>query len=636
MRRLPVLAIALVAALWCTAQQDSLLIDEIEVTARSSNENELNVQTWFYGDRFNYDEALRDHGFAFIRSYGSGGYTTVAMDGMNAQHTSVFWHGMPVNGAMSGIADLSIYPSGVGSTLSTADIGILQSSSQIGGIVWLDSRRMDEDRLVVRGHQGSFGKWAASVHSNIFLDSNEVNVSIDLGYERAINNYAFVDYGSNPANEGELRHASYDQIYLSPVVEWRPSVRNHVKLSALWALSNRRIPPSVVSPNNLGTLKENGIRLSARWNQIGDRWSVHHTAGYTNDAQAYTESTSSLSIIDTTYNSHRIRLHEQFSYGWRSHTFGISGELLAEWTGARDDVPLLMKGALAANLAIVLVDEWLELDAGARLDLHSQLRNVPSTRLTLKGKLSRNQILRFSVTAARNVRFPTLNDLYFVPSGNSKLNEEAAWKINGGVSLNYDIGPGKKWTVSQELQAYWSRVEDMILWVPTNKQYWSPLNIDRVRASGMQASSVLSFDGQASKMICSIGSYYQFGETVNLRDLSNPSNLFPNDLSTGKQLVYVPKHQLKLNALAGYFGFFTLWNIHYTSRRYITGSNSYFLDAYWMIDAGLGYRTTINSFSLEARAMLHNLQDNGYYQEVAHIPMPGRHYSISLIFEIER
>ena len=55
-----------------------------------------------------------------------------------------------------------------------------------------------------------------------------------------------------------------------------------------------------------------------------------------------------------------------------------------------------------------------------------------------------NVIAKASIT--RNYRFPTLNDLYFMPGGNPKLKNESGFTYEAGLS--FSVGKDNAYTLS--------------------------------------------------------------------------------------------------------------------------------------------------------------------------------------------
>ena len=86
---------------------------------------------------------------------------------------------------------------------------------------------------------------------------------------------------------------------------------------------------------------------------------------------------------------------------------------------------------------------------------------------------------------SRNFRFPTLNDLYFLPGGNPDLKKEHGISYDGGVS--FAVGRGGSYSLHGEATWFDSYIDDWIVWLPTFKGFWTPKkNIKEVHAYGVE------------------------------------------------------------------------------------------------------------------------------------------------------
>src|SRR5699024_6275056 len=99
-----------------------------------------------------------------------------------------------------------------------------------------------------------------------------------------------------------------------------------------------------------------------------------------------------------------------------------------------------------------------------------------------------NVVAKASVS--RNFRFPTLNDLYFLPGGNPDLKNETGVQYEAGLS--FAAGKEGSWSLSGSASWYDQRIDDWILWLPTTKGFFSPVNIKKVHAYGVEVRADLA------------------------------------------------------------------------------------------------------------------------------------------------
>ena len=64
-------------------------------------------------------------------------------------------------------------------------------------------------------------------------------------------------------------------------------------------------------------------------------------------------------------------------------------------------------------------------------------------------------------STSRNFRFPTLNDLYFLPGGNPNLKRESGWTYDIGAS--FAVGKEDVYSLTGSVNWFGSYVKDWIL-----------------------------------------------------------------------------------------------------------------------------------------------------------------------------
>ena len=98
-----------------------------------------------------------------------------------------------------------------------------------------------------------------------------------------------------------------------------------------------------------------------------------------------------------------------------------------------------------------------------------------------------NLVAKASIS--RNYRFPTLNDLYFLPGGNPNLKNESGFTYDAGLS--FDFGKSDKFNIKGGVTWFDSRIDNWIIWLPTTKGFFSPRNIKKVHAYGVESNATL-------------------------------------------------------------------------------------------------------------------------------------------------
>ena len=241
-------------------------------------------------------------------------------------------------------------------------------------------------------------------------------------------------------------------------------------------------------------------------------------------------------------------------------------------------------------------------------------------------RMIKGKDLIFKGNIARNYHYPTLNDLFWQPGGNPDLKPEDGLSYEFG--LEYDI-QGNKHGIKTELTVFRSDITDWIIWIPTNRGYWEPRNIERVLSRGIEFS--MGFQGTFGRLGYRVAGAYAYTRSTNYGD-----PLTWGDESYGKQLVYTPLHSGNLLVNLNLKGFYITYQHNSYSERYTTSSNDItrrdWLYPYFMNDITLGKEFRANKVAINAELRIYNLFDETYHS-VLYRPMPGRNYLLAIMIK---
>lgn len=170
---------------------------------------------------------------------------------------------------------------------------------------------------------------------------------------------------------------------------------------------------------------------------------------------------------------------------------------------------------------------------------------------------------------SRNYRFPTLNDLYFLPGGNPDLKSEHGFSYDLGATFS----TGKPGVFSIDGGATWfdSHISDWIIWLPTTKGFFSPRNVKKVHAYGIETKINIGIQ-PIKDWHLDLNASYSWTPSINEGDKMSDA-----DRSVGKQLPYVPRHSASLTGRLSWHSWAFLYKWVYYSRRFTMSSNEYTL-----------------------------------------------------------
>ncbi len=233
-----------------------------------------------------------------------------------------------------------------------------------------------------------------------------------------------------------------------------------------------------------------------------------------------------------------------------------------------------------------------------------------------------NVMLRASVS--RNHKFPTLNDMYFLPGGNPDLRSEEGWTYDAGMS--FDIGGESLESGSRAIalggSVTWfdSYIDDWIIWLPTTKGFFSPRNVKKVHAYGIEVKGNMALRPAKGWLIDLNGSY-SWTPSINEGEKMSPA-----DMSVGKQLPYVPKHSASVTGRLSWQSWSFLYKWAYYSERFTMSSNDYTLTGhlpdYFMSNVSLEKGLSFKPLDMQLKLAVNNLF-NEDYMSVLSRPMPG-------------
>lgn len=236
----------------------------------------------------------------------------------------------------------------------------------------------------------------------------------------------------------------------------------------------------------------------------------------------------------------------------------------------------------------------------------------------IDGVISRYGNITARASISRNHHFPTLNDLYFLPGGNPSLKSESGFNYDCGISFR----TGKPGTFSIGGSATWfdSYIDDWIIWLPTTKGFFSPRNVKKVHAYGIEIKADMALQ-PFKGWILDLNGSYSWTPSINRGEKMSPA-----DKSIGKQLPYVPENSASVTGRLSWRGWSFLYKWCWYSRRYTMSSNdvtiSGYLPPYFMNNISLEKGMSLKPMDISLKLAVNNLFNEDYLSVLAH-PMPG-------------
>ncbi len=597
----------------------------------------------------------------YVKSYGRATLSTVAFRGTSPSHTQVTWNGMRINSPMLGMTDFSLIPSYLidGASLLHGTSSVTETGGGLGGAVQLQSKQSNNEGFELQYVQGigsykTFDEFLRIGYGNSrWQSSTRVVVSISANDYRYRNHDKKINVYDDQMNIIDQyypiernRSGAYRDLHIMQEVYHTLKNSDRLALNAWYINSNRELAMLTTDyaddTEYDNRQREETLRAVMSWEHLRSSYKLAAHAGYIHTWMAYdyerdpgngimTPMTRSRSTINTIYGD--IDAEYYIGSKW---LFTASLSLHQHFVTSRDKSIVLQdgnKGVVGYNQARVELSgtvsaKWRPTE---RFGISAVLREemfgndftplIPA--LFIDGVISKRGNIVAKASVSRNFRFPTLNDLYFMPGGNPDLKHESGWTYDAGLS--FAIGKEGVYRLTGSATWFDSHIKDWILWLPTVKGFFSPRNIKDVHAYGVELQGDLHV-ALATELKLILDGTFSWTPSINEGEPMSPA-----DKSVGKQLPYVPELSATVNGRIEWRKWAFGYKWCYYSKRYTmsTGdlSLSGILPEYFMSNITLEKSFSPKWAELSVKLAVNNLF-NEEYLSVLSRPMPGINFEV--------
>ncbi len=645
-------------------------LDEVVVTAKRTMKD-IGVQKTTFDSlalkeniALSMADILTFNSSVFVKSYGRATLSTVAFRGTSPSHTQVTWNGMRINNPMLGMTDFSTIPSYFidQALLLHGTSSVNETGGGLGGLVKLGTIPDAPDGFNMQYVQGIGSFKTFDEFARITFHNDNWTSSTRAVYSSSPNDYKYVNHDKkvniydddhniigqyNPTERN--RSGSFKDLHLLQEVYYNTNKGDRFGLNAWYINSNRELPMLTTDYGNDRNFenrqREHTFRSVLSWD--------HTFSGKGKDNPSYGKLSVKGGYIHTwmAYDYKR----EVAENNWasmtrsRSHVNTYYGQADGEYSPNKkwyftanvsahqhfvrsEDKNIILQDG---DKAVVGYDKGrIELSGSAsakwqpidRLGMSVVLREdmygdqwapvIPA--FFIDGLVSRTGNIMLKASVSRNYRFPTLNDLYFLPGGNPDLKNEHGFTYDAGVS--FETGKAGIFSLGGSANWFDSRIEDWIIWLPTTKGFFSPRNVKKVHAYGVEVKANIAVQPFKGWLLDLDGSY-SWTPSINEGDKMSPA-----DQSVGKQLPYVPKHSASFTGRLSWRTWSFLYKWCYYSERFTMSSNDYtitgHLPEYFMSNISLEKGLSFKPVDIQLKLAVNNLF-NEEYLSVLSRPMPG-------------
>ncbi|MBQ3582283.1 MAG: TonB-dependent receptor [Alistipes sp.] len=598
----------------------------------------------------------------FVKSYGRATLSTVAFRGTSPSHTQVTWNGMKINSPMLGMTDFSMIPSYFidDASLLHGTSSVNETGGGLGGAVRLSTRPAQADGFGLQYVQGVGSFKTFDEFLRLTYGDDHWQLSTRAVYSSSPNDYKYRNrdkkeniyddemniIGSYYPTERN-RSGSYKDLHLLQEIYYNTGRGDRFGLNAWYINSNRELQMLTTDYGEASDFdnrqREHTFRGVLSWDHLRSDWKLAAKAGYIHTWMAYDYERDPGNGIMQTMTRSRSRINTIYAqadgeYYLDKWLFTASVTAHQHMVESRDKNIILQQGNKAVvgydtnrmELSSSLSAKWRPSDrvgvsAVLREELFGDTFSPLIPALFVDGVISERGNIMAKASVSRNYRFPTLNDLYFLPGGNPDLKPERGWTYD--VGLSFAVGREGVYSLSGSASWFDSYVSDWILWLPTTKGFFSPRNVKDVHAYGVELQSSLDVALSPSVQLSLDGTY----SWTPSRNEGEPMS--PADKSVGKQLPYVPEHTATVTGRLTWRTWSLLYKWNYYSERYTMSSNDLSLSGrlptYYMNNITLEKGFSLPWADLSLKCAINNLFDEEYLSVLSR-PMPGINYEFFL------
>lgn len=585
----------------------------------------------------NISELIMENSPVFIKSYGIGSMATASFRGAASTHTKIMWNGMEINSPMNGVSDLSLLP-----VFFTDEIYLLNGGNSLseiagalGGVVGLYNSPVWDSKFKVKllAEWGSFS--TGKLFSGISLGSRKFKSETRFFFDKSKNNFTFFNYGILPHRLDTLENAGYHKQGLLQEFYYRPG-NNHSVVFRFWIQgSSRDLPPLMTYEGKQRIEKQEDMqkRVQLEWKHYGNKANFQLNSSCFFNHLHYLWALSEPYFINEDSKSNewgwdnRIRINYKVT-DKQQLDIELKYRLLhAEVNDFRRNTGYSHDRSETGVMA------GLQLFESKKLDLHSSFRIenydfrvtkvAPAASIKIKPSGKNTQFI--SANLVHNFKYPTLNDLYWMPGGNTNLKPEKS--TTGEMIFSY-AKSDKSLYYKSELTAFVSVIDNWIQWQPSanGAYYWEAANISKVFSRGLEF--LTSVSASVNKIKFNSGLNYSFTRTSDLNALDSP------DKSRKKQLIYIPVHKGNSYVNVHYKNYSLKFDVSYIGKRFTKTDNSEtnfekVLNPYFLSRITLMKQLIKGQKEIYLKLTVDNLF-NQNYQSILWRPMPGRNYLLSL------
>ena len=590
-----------------------------------------------------------------LKSYGGlGGLKTVSMRGLGSQHTAVSVDGFTQQSYQTGQVNLgqiqtdNIEGIGVVSFRAPTKRGFLPVSALIKGSALSIStfeNSFSEDSLSIRAKlgYGSFNQMDS--YGAIKLGREKFFVSAFGKYRQMDGDYDYKFLNGNQLENGVRSNNNYQDYYWGASGGVKVGPRSEIRVGIKQQNVDQQLPGAVILYNNTAdeSLTTNDTRIFIDW-KSADRLNKFGRRVYgsvNRNKMRYFDPTyfNSDGKIDRSYQNDvaNLGISGRFNYWIPANiTYGFEQSIARLTTsdslfGA--PTRLHSMGILGVSKRYSRWGEFYVNVSGQYIldqteDISREFVGV-NPMVSYQSREFGKKFFRHTLWYKNSFRMPSFNEMYYNQIGNADLNPERANQFNYQLSF---IPSEKKKFITVRMNAYFNRVQDKIVAIPTQNLFvWSIQNVGKVDIYGADAN-ISFYKNWGNKWSILFLTNYTFQHAIDVTDSES--------ITYGDQIAYIPMHSGNFDVNVTYKKSGLKISNFASSKRYALNQNIEMneVPGFVVSDIAIYHRFGKQDYDwnqrLKVQFTVKNIL-NSSYAYVRSFVMPGRNYLMTLSYEFK-
>jgi vitamin B12 transporter len=588
------------------AQQDSIvklnevIISDVQLKKYSDSQSVLTLNdSVIANNKTSLTSLLNYNSVIYFKENGLGMVSSPSFRGTTAAQTAVIWNGININSQLNGQTEFNTLSAQNFNTVAIRSGGgsAIYGSSAIGGSVHLNSNLSYAKRFEnkLRLDYGSFN--TLGLNYNMQVAQEDLSAQVSFSRNSSNNDYPYLDTDMKNEN-GQFYNTT-----LGLNFGLKLNTNNSLHFYSHLFEGDRHFSGTLTAPS-ISKYIDLNTRNLVEWIGKYHRFVSKFRTAFLSEKYKYFENASTsifsygeaktfIAKYDLSYKiKNNIELNSVLDY---NKTNG-NGSNLGENDRQIGSVVLLLKHQLFSKFLyeVAVRKEFSDVYGSPVLfSIGTNYKPFSFYQLKLNG--------------SRNFRIPTFNDLYWQGSGNPDLLPESSYQVEIGNAFAFK-------NINFSITNYFIKIQDLIQWKPGLDSNWRPNNIGKVSTYG--AEVLFNYSKKIARNQFDFTATYAY--TVSEDEVKK------------KQLIYVPYHKFTAALAYSYADISMYYQYLYTGEVFTSSDNYYSLDDYWVSNVGVNYRLGKKNKLQLGINVLNVFEEK--YQSVSMRPMPGRNYTINLIF----